>query len=98
MGSSAERGTSNDARFNAANDQIFDSAIEYEVTAAIPFLCECADPKCREIIRLDASEYERIRKSGRSFIAPGHATAFANARQILERHATYEVVASVGGT
>jgi hypothetical protein len=96
VGLSPERVGRNDATFRAANERIFDSAREHKVTDAIPFLCECADPLCAAIIRLDAGEYERIRNSGRFFNAPGHAMPFLNALQIEERHGAYEVVVTYG--
>jgi hypothetical protein len=92
VGLSPERVVGNDATFRAANERIFDSAREYKVTDAIPFLCECADPACTAIIRLDAEEYERIRNSGRFFNASGHAAPFVNSLQIEESHPAYEVV------
>jgi hypothetical protein len=87
----------NNATFRDANEQIFRSAAEYEVTEAIPFLCECADSACTAIVRLPAEEYDRIRRdSMRFFNAPGHADPFLNALEIVERHPTYDVVVNVG--
>jgi hypothetical protein len=88
----------NDAAFREANDRIFQSAREYQVAQGIPFLCECADPSCGAIIRLDASEYERVREAGRFFNAPGHSTPFLHAVQVEERCATYEIVVKIGVT
>jgi hypothetical protein len=79
--------------FRAANERIYESAMDYEVTRAIPFLCECPDASCAAIIRLDAEEYERIRKSGRFFNAPGHAEPFLTTFHVEERHSNYDLVA-----
>ncbi|HYY03479.1 MAG TPA: hypothetical protein VE736_06295 [Gaiellaceae bacterium] len=97
MGLSEEHVARNDARFRDANERIFRSAVEYGVTDAIPFLCECRDPACTAIIRLSAEEYGRIRADSRRFLnARGHAEPVLNALEIVERHPTYDVIAKVG--
>lgn len=98
MALSDDRVTKNDATFREANERIYGSAREYNVTDAIPFLCECADPACTAIIRLSGVEYNTIRADPRRFFsAPGHAQRFLPASfEIAERHSTYEVVIAVG--
>jgi hypothetical protein len=87
----------NDAIFRDANERIFRSAREYDVTEAIPFLCECADPACTAIVRLAAEEYDRIRANPtRFFYASGHSEPFRNALEIVERHPAYEVASMKG--
>ena len=40
----------------------------------MPFICECSDQECMEIVRLDLEEYEEVREHPRRFFtAPGHA-------------------------
>lgn len=98
MSLSDEGVTKNDATFREANERIYGSAREYDVTDAIPFLCECADPACTAIIRLSGDEYNRIRSDPRRFFnAPGHAEPYVASLEVVERHATYEVVAVKGG-
>jgi hypothetical protein len=97
MGISDERVARNDATFRDANERILRSAREYDVTDAIPFLCECADPTCTAIVRLSADEYDRIRGDSRRFFnAPGHSEPFRHAVEVVERRPTYEVVDKVG--
>ena len=97
MGLSADRVTKNDVTFRDANERIYGSALEYKVTEAIPFLCECADPACTAIIRLSADEYRRIRADARWFFgAPGHAEPFLGSLQLAEQHPTYDVFVTVG--
>jgi hypothetical protein len=87
----------NDATFRDANERIYGSALEYRVTEAIPFLCECADPACTAIVRLSAEEYLRIRDDARRFFgAPGHAEPFLGSLQVAEEHQTYDVFVMVG--
>src|SRR5262249_40438858 len=46
----------------------------------VPFLCECADPECVEIVRLGLAEYEAIRRNPRRFFnAPGHQAVSVDA-------------------
>jgi hypothetical protein len=94
---SDERVGRNGATFRDANERIFRSAREYDVTDAIPFLCECPDPACTAIVRLSADAYDRIRGESRRFLnAPGHAEPFLHALEVVERHPTYEVVVKTG--
>jgi hypothetical protein len=95
---SDERVAMNDVTFREANERIYGSAREYNVTDAIPFLCECADPACAAIIRLSAIEYNSIRADPRRFFsAPDHAEALPPASfEIAERHSTYVIVVAVG--
>jgi hypothetical protein len=97
MGCTDERMTKNHATFRDANERIYGRAGEYKVTEAIPFLCECADPRCTAIIRLSAEEYDRLRADPHRFFgAPGHAAPFRESLKIAEHHAAYEVFVMVG--
>lgn len=59
----------------------------------MPYLCECDDGGCRELIRLTADEYERVREEGTTFlIAPGHSSQ----GEVIERHEDYCVVRKDG--
>jgi hypothetical protein len=41
----------------------------------VPFICECAQEHCSEVVRLALGEYERVRANARAFLcAPGHET------------------------
>ena len=55
----AERIAENESVFRRLNEGI-EAATDLGAPDAT-FLCECADPSCREVIRLTISEYERIR-------------------------------------
>ena len=97
MGLSDERVARNDATFRDANEQIFRSTCNYDITRAIPFLCECAEPSCTAIIRLSGDEYARIRADPkRFFYVVGHSEPFQHALDVVERHSTYEVIAKTG--
>ena len=66
----------------AENESLFRSANERIELAAesggyrgekVPFLCECPDMSCTDIIRLTLEDYEGIRTGPtRFFVVPGH--------------------------
>jgi hypothetical protein len=57
----------------AANERIAQRAARLRFAARVPLLCECADPSCRELIRLDLEEYRRIRAEPSRYVtAAGH--------------------------
>ena len=57
---SAERVALNDATFRDANERIEGKAESLGIDH-VPFICQCADASCTEIIQLRLSEYEEIR-------------------------------------
>jgi hypothetical protein len=64
--------------FRDANEIIRGQAGKLEFRAAdrVPFLCECADPSCTDVIRLTLEDYEAVRASSHTFaIVPGHEAA-----------------------
>ena len=78
-GLSEEQRTRNEMIFRDANERIRRVREGLpEATAKTPFVCECGDPTCREIVRLDLDEYEAVRSSSLRFlVAPGHPTGGA---------------------
>jgi hypothetical protein len=93
----AERVARNDAIFRDANEGIQDAARRYSIAGGVPFLCECADPRCMEILRLELAEYEEIRARPTYFInARGHHTAAQGWATVVERRNGYDVVEKVG--
>jgi hypothetical protein len=93
----AERVARNDATFREANEGIQDAARRYGIAGGVPFICECAEPSCIEIVRLELAEYEAIRATPTYFInAPGHHTAARGWATVVEQRDGYEVVEKVG--
>jgi len=93
---SAERVALNDATFRSANEGIEEKAEELDVDPA-PFLCECAEESCTEVILLSLSEYEEIRSEPTHFFnVPGHqVTAGPHAKVVAERNG-YVIVQKLG--
>ncbi len=68
-----ERIARNDATFRKANESIAVAARQLVPDERVPFICECADPDCREIVRLTLTQYEGVRSDPARFVtAPGH--------------------------
>ena len=92
-----ERVARNEALFREANEGIQEAASTYDVLERIPFICECADGNCRELLVLSMDEYEEIRGNPRHFlIAPGHVRAAQGAAEIVADHGRYEIVEKTG--
>jgi hypothetical protein len=95
------------ARKLAANQSTFRSANErmqrlaqshrFDATQRVPFICECADPSCRETVMLSLADYEAVRAhANRFFLVAGHEDAEAAHELILEAEQGYAVVEKVG--
>ena len=94
---SAERVGRNDAIFREANERIRDSAEAEAMTEEIPFLCECAEESCTEIVPLSQEQYEDVRRDSTHFLnAPGHEVAAGPHCKVIERNHTYIVVRKLG--
>lgn len=90
-----EKRAVNEATFRDANERIraAEQALDPPVER-VPYLCECDDVGCRELVRLTASEYERVRADGAMFaILRGHSSE----GEIVEEHDDYLVVRKPDG-
>jgi hypothetical protein len=87
----------NDATFREANEQIGAAAGIYGIEGAVPFICECADPACSEIVPLELRQYEEIRADSRHFLnVPGHEAAAQGAAVVIDKREGYVIVEKVG--
>jgi hypothetical protein len=92
-----ERIALNNAAFRNANERIGAAAGVYGVDMPVPFICECANRDCSEIIRLDLDDYEEIRADSRHFLnAPGHHAAAEGAAVVVAERDGYVIVEKVG--
>src|SRR5215212_9003025 len=93
----AEQVGRNDAIFREANEHIEAAAETYDHSGAVPFICECADPSCREIVPLTLEEYEHIRERPTTFVnVPGHEQVALHALRVVERADGYVIVEKIG--
>ncbi len=93
----AERVGRNDAIFREANESIVAAAQEHAVDEPVPFICECAEPGCTELVRLGFADYESVRSDPTLFInAPGHVVAGQGWARVVEHRDGYDIVEKVG--
>lgn len=96
---SAERVGRNDALFREANERIKDvvTSYDHEESELLPFLCECAEETCTEVVQLTADEYEAVRRHPTRFLnVEGHVRSAQGWARVLEEHDRYTVVDKVG--
>lgn len=92
-----ERIATNNATFREANERISAAAGSYGIETPIPFICECSDPRCSEVIRLSLDEYEEVRANSRHFLnIPGHEAASKGLAIVVERRDGYSIVEKTG--
>src|SRR5438045_8600302 len=92
----AERIARNDATFRHANEQI-ERAAEHADVELVPFLCECADERCTEIVRLTLADYEAVRADPRWFLNfPGHERGSRPHVRVVDDRGDYVVVEKLG--
>jgi hypothetical protein len=89
-----ERIAKNNFTFREANEKIRAKADAYDAPLErVPFLCECANPGCTEIVRLTLAEYGDIRADSTHFLtAPGHEQAEEPVGRVVDRRDGYVVV------
>ena len=89
----AEQVARNDAIFREANERIEQAAQQLDHAEHVPFICECADLSCREIVRLTVSEYEDVRSSPVRFVLmTGHELEGTGLEEVIARRPEYVVV------
>lgn len=99
-GMGVERIARHDAIFREANEAIGDASQHHQVDMRIPFICECADSSCREIIPLMLAEYAQIRSDPRHFVnVSGHEASAQGWVEVVARtggHVTVEKLGQAG--
>jgi hypothetical protein len=73
---SGQRSRENEERFARANGEIERTASRMELQGPVPFLCECSETRCTEIIHLSLDSYRAAKADGALFmVLPGHIDA-----------------------
>lgn len=95
---SARRIAENNARFRAANERIARAADEHGLLdAPIPFVCECSDPSCVQLVSLPLEAYRRVRGNGRWFLhAAGHERELPGTIRPVEEYEGWVLVEKIG--
>lgn len=87
----------NEVIFRDANEQIEGRADELDFSAPVPFLCECGDRGCHEIVRLTREEYAEIRTNPRHFvIVPEHVDVAILAGKVVAPGDKHVIVEKTG--
>jgi hypothetical protein len=89
----------NQSAFRSANERLRGAALSHRFrpNQRVPFICECADPHCRETVMLSLVDYEAVRAHpDRFFLVAGHEDVEAAHERILEAEQGYSVVEKVG--
>jgi hypothetical protein len=87
----AARVAENESIFRRANEKLEERFRELEAEGLTPFLCECGDATCTQVIRLTLDEYEGVRGHAAHFaIVSGHQILVAE--RVVEQNERYDVV------
>jgi hypothetical protein len=95
----SEKIARNNTVFRDANDEIESAAADHALgrECPVPFICECSDGRCTQIVRLTLEEYRQVRGNPRWFVhAPGHETSVAGAVETRAQNERYVVVEKIG--
>jgi hypothetical protein len=91
---SEEQAARNEIIFREANERLDEKRHELDVDGQTPYLCECEDPTCTELIRLAIADYEHVRSQANWFlVAAGHDD---ETRRHAGSHKGYEIVEKTG--
>jgi hypothetical protein len=96
-GSEARRAR-NEVVFRTVNEEIkaLIDADDIDLPLA-PFLCECGDRECRDLIRVPLAKYSDVRASPRRFIlATGHERRDGKETTTVETHDGFVVIEKSG--
>ena len=88
----------NDAVFREANERIesYVQSMDEHIDGPLPFLCECADVTCTEIVLMTAAEYGAVRQDPVRFATvPGHEGAGSWAR-VVDQNDRFAIVEKLG--
>jgi hypothetical protein len=95
VGRSVEQAAKSEASFGRANEALEVKAdeLDFAEEERTPYLCECEDERCTELIRLTREEYEAVRAHPKRFVmTAGHQNADERVLQegpgftVIEKH------------
>jgi hypothetical protein len=84
----------NEERFRNANERLKWRLVELAAVDRVPFVCECADGECLDVVDVTIAEYESVRARPRAYLlAPGHDVRLVG--RVVERSERFVVVVAV---
>ena len=95
MSRSAVQRAKNESTFRRANEDLEQKAQAWSFgEQPIPYLCECEDLRCTDVVMLARSDYEAVRSDPRRFfIVPGHD---APEDRVVDEYDKFHVVEKTG--
>ena len=74
MSRSPEQAAKNESAFRRANEKLEERAAEFgRANERTPYLCECEDERCTQVVLLTHAEYEEVRAEPKRFLmVSGH--------------------------
>ncbi|HEY3020861.1 MAG TPA: hypothetical protein VGJ32_11745 [Solirubrobacteraceae bacterium] len=89
-----ERIARNQAAYRDVNEAIRAGRADSEGDARRPFVCECGQLGCNELVELTRAQYEAVRAHPRRFLlVAGHE--IPDVEKVIERHDGYVVAEKV---
>ena len=96
----SQRVARNQSTFREANERIEQTAAQFVDVDPVPFICECPQRDCTELVRVSLAEYEVVRGDGRRFlVVTGHETCEVEGEtiaQVVDRRPLFSVLEKVG--
>ena len=95
MERSVEQAAKNESTFRKANEELEEKAAEFGFEEeGTPYLCECEEERCTNLVALTRTEYEAVRANPKSFVlVPGHQEADDI---VLREEAGFIVIEKIG--
>ena len=91
MASNGNKRPENEAAFRAANENLKANLVSLEERGNVPFICECSDGDCMEVVDVPLATYEGVRAGNNDFLLrAGHETP--TDERVVARHDGYVVV------
>jgi hypothetical protein len=91
MASNGNKRPENEAVFRAANENLKASLVSLAELGNVPFICECSDGDCMEVVDVQLATYEEVRARPTDFLLrAGHETP--TDERVVARHDGYVVV------
>ena len=85
----------NESRLRKVNEGIDAGRGLSDVDERLPFVCECGQLGCSEVLEMKVGDYEWVRRSGRRFVVmPGHV--HEQVERVVEDAGAYVVVEKHG--
>ena len=86
-----ERLARNEAIFRVGNERMADWEERHQDARRERYMCECADPDCREKVELTRSQYEYVRSDSCWFVAvPGHE--IPDVEKVIDTHDHWNLI------